>query len=68
MGNGVRCIEIGYKVPFDWARMEALYGSSKGYAAQVAESPDRLVKERRLTEADARKIRAEVVTATVSSR
>lgn len=43
LAPSVRCEEIGYKVPFDWARLEALYGSSRNHAAKVAELVDRLV-------------------------
>jgi hypothetical protein len=54
------CREMGHTTPFDWARLETLYGSHKNYAAKVAESVDRLVKERWLTESDGRRIKAEV--------
>ena len=56
----VTCHNIGRVVPFDWAKMEALYGSSRNYAAKVAQSVDRLVKERWLTESDGRQIKADV--------
>ena len=68
LANGVRCIEIGYRVPFEWARMEMMYGNAKGYASKVAAGADRLVKDRWLTESDARKITAEVVTPATGSR
>jgi hypothetical protein len=52
------CGNLGHKTAFDWARLEALYGSSRAYAAKVADSVDRLVAERWLTEADGRRIKA----------
>jgi len=52
LAPGVRCEEIGYKVPFSWAKMEALYGSPKGYVSKVDDSVDRLVKDRWLIESD----------------
>jgi hypothetical protein len=51
------CREMGHKVDFDAARIRTLHGSDKDYAAKVAQSVDRLVKERWLTEADGRKIK-----------
>jgi hypothetical protein len=59
LAPGVRCEEIGYKVPFGWAKLESLYGSPKDYASKRAASVDRLVKERWLTESDGKKIKAE---------
>ena len=59
-GEGL-CGNLGHKAPFDWARLEALYGTSRNYAAKLAESVDRLVRERWLTESDGRKIKAEGV-------
>jgi hypothetical protein len=53
------CRELGSTIPFDRARLESLYGSSGKYAAQVAESVDRMVKERWITESDGKKIKAE---------
>jgi hypothetical protein len=52
------CRELGHKIPFDAARMSTLYGTDTVYADKVAQSVDRLVKERWLTEADGRKIKA----------
>jgi hypothetical protein len=68
LAPGVRCEELAYKEPFDWARLEAMYGSSRNYAAKVAESVDRLVRERWLTESDGRKVRTELVVPLPSSR
>ena len=63
LAPGVRCEEIGFKTPFSWAKMAALYGSPKGYLSKVNQSVDRLVKERWLTESDGRTIKAEGATA-----
>ena len=52
---------MGHRTPFDWARLEALYGNYKSYAAKVTGSVDRLVKERWLTSGDARRITAELI-------
>jgi hypothetical protein len=52
------CGNLAHEEAFDWARLETLYGSSASYAAKVASSVDRLVKERWLTEADGRRIKA----------
>ena len=57
------CREMGHTIPFDWARLEMLYGNYKSYAAKVAESVDRLVQERWLTSGDARRVRAELMQA-----
>jgi hypothetical protein len=51
------CRELGHKIPFDAARMSALYSSDKVYADRVSQSVDRLIKDRWLTEADGRKIK-----------
>ncbi|OFW01682.1 MAG: hypothetical protein A3I61_03470 [Acidobacteria bacterium RIFCSPLOWO2_02_FULL_68_18] len=61
------CPELGRTEPFDWARLNALYGTPQKYAARVADSVDRLVRERWLTESDGRKIKAEAATVPVSS-
>lgn len=53
------CGNLAHSEPFKWARLETLYGSSRNYAAKVAASVDRLVKDRWLTESDGRKITAE---------
>ena len=53
------CRELGSTTPFDSARVETLYGNHKNYEAKVAQSVDGMVKERWITESDARKIKAE---------
>ncbi len=54
------CREMGHKVDFDAARIRTLHGTDKGYADKVAQSVDKLVKERWLTAADGRRIKQEV--------
>lgn len=61
------CPEIEHIQPFDWARLNSLHGTPQNYAAKVAQSVDRLVRERWLTESDGRKIKAESVSVVVSS-
>jgi hypothetical protein len=48
---------MGREAPFDAMRFESLYPSAKDYAAKVSQVADRLVKEKWLTEGDARKIK-----------
>jgi hypothetical protein len=55
------CRELGYDVKFDWARLDALYGSYKNYAGKVSVSIDRMLKDRYITEQDARRMRAELL-------
>jgi Alpha/beta hydrolase domain len=52
------CRELGRTIPYDWAHLEALYGNQKGYAAKVAQSVDKMVKEHWITDSDARKMKA----------
>src|SRR5262249_49966473 len=51
------CREMGHKVPFDAGRISELYGSRKSYASRFTETVDRLVKERWLTDGDARRLK-----------
>jgi hypothetical protein len=55
------CRNIGYKVPFDWSRLETLYGSSKNYVSKVNQKIDQLVKDKLLLPADAKRLRDELV-------
>lgn len=55
------CRNLAHMTRFDWARLNAMYGSPANYAAKVTESVDRLVRDRWLTESDGRRITAEVV-------
>lgn len=54
------CAELGHTVKFDAARLQSLYGGNGKYAAKVAKSVDHMRKERLVTEADARKMKAEL--------
>jgi hypothetical protein len=66
-GQGL-CGNLAHADVFDWAKLEMLYGSSRGYAARVAASVDRLVQARWLTESDARKIKTERLAPVSSSQ
>jgi hypothetical protein len=55
------CRNLGYKLPFDWTKMESLYGSSKNYQAKVNQRVDQLVKEGWLLESDAKRVKAELI-------
>ena len=56
-----QCGNLAMKVPFDWARLQTLYGTPKNYTDKVAASLDRLLKERWVTESDANRIKAELI-------
>ena len=60
-GGPAICHNVGHAEPFDWAKLQQTYGSPQAYAKKVGESVDKLVKERWLTEADGKRIKAEVV-------
>jgi hypothetical protein len=55
------CREMGHKTPFDWWRLEELYGNYQRYAVKVASSVNELVKQRWLTAGDARRVTAELI-------
>jgi hypothetical protein len=55
------CANLLHKTPFNWTRLESVYGTSKNYAAKASEAVDRLVKERWLTESDAKRIKVELI-------
>jgi hypothetical protein len=57
-GPGV-CREMGREVLYDGAKFQMMYPTAKAYTEKVAQSADRLVKERWLTESDAKKIKQE---------
>jgi hypothetical protein len=59
-GQGV-CGNLLSIVPFDWARLEKLYGSHTAYATKVGQAVDRLVAQRWLTRADGEKIKRDAV-------
>ena len=62
------CRNLAYKEDFDWARLNRVHGSPEAYAARIAASVDRLVKDRWLTESDGKKIKAGVAVPATSSR
>jgi hypothetical protein len=64
-GGGGACREMAIVTPFDAARIQALYGDQKKYAAKVNQSVDLLVKERFFTESDGKKMKAELLTTPV---
>lgn len=49
-----------YNEPFTWQRLETLYGSQGEYATNVAQSVERLVRERWLTASDGERVKAEL--------
>jgi hypothetical protein len=55
------CREMGHIDPFNWSRLESLYGNYKNYASKVEQTVNRLVKERWLTEADARRAKEDLI-------
>jgi len=55
-GPGV-CREMGHKNTFDSAKINELYGSRRSYSSRFTETVDRLVKERWLTEGDAKRLK-----------
>jgi hypothetical protein len=54
---------MGHKFAFDASRLLDMYGSEKAYSGKVAQSVDRLVKDRWLTEGDARRVKADLTAA-----
>jgi hypothetical protein len=55
------CAELGHTLRFDEARLKTLYPDAKSEANKVAQSIDRMVKERFLTESDAKRLRADLL-------
>ena len=54
------CRELGHTVMLDAALRQTLNGDQKSYQSKVAESVDRAVKDRFFTEADGKKMKAEL--------
>jgi Alpha/beta hydrolase domain len=54
------CREMGHKTTFDTAKIAELYGNRQSYAKRFSETVDRLVKERWLTEGDAKRLKQAV--------
>lgn len=50
--------------PFDWSRLESLYGSHDAYVARLTEAVDQLVQQRWLTSADGEKVKRGATTGT----
>jgi len=61
------CREMGHSVPFDWAKLETLYGNFKNYSTKVNAAVDKAVKERWFTEADGKKVKAELIAPSAAS-
>jgi hypothetical protein len=57
------CAELGHQQRFDEARLKSLYPDSKAEATKISQSIDRMVKERLLTESDAKRLRAQLMPA-----
>lgn len=55
------CRELGETRPLSWARLERLYGNHGNYLQRAAAAIDRMVRERWVTESDARRIREELL-------
>ena len=51
------CREMGHKTAIDAAKITELYGSRQSYAKRFSETVDRLVRERWLTEGDAKRLK-----------
>jgi len=51
------CREMGHKASFDAGKVTEIYGNRKTYAGRFSETIDRLVKERWLTEGDAKRLK-----------
>jgi hypothetical protein len=51
------CREMGHKAAFDAAKITELYDSRKNYSTRFVETVDRLVKDRWLTEGDAKRLK-----------
>jgi hypothetical protein len=52
------CRELGRTIPYDWAKLEALYGNRKNYAEKIAHSVDAMIKNRWITASDGARIKA----------
>jgi hypothetical protein len=52
---------LGETRPLSWTRLEQLHGNQKAYAQKAAAAIDRMVQERWVTAADARRLREELL-------
>lgn len=57
------CAELGEVLRFDAARFKMLYGDQKTYASKFSQAIDKMVKERFLTEQDAKRLKASLASA-----
>ncbi|MEP6962360.1 MAG: alpha/beta hydrolase domain-containing protein, partial [Acidobacteriota bacterium] len=57
-GGTGNCREFGSTHPLAWSELEKLYGTHAAYVQKVNASIDRMVKERWITESDAKRMRA----------
>ena len=57
------CRELGTHTPFDDAKLATLYGTQKDYLKKVSESTDRAVKAGYFTEADGKRMKADLTKA-----
>jgi hypothetical protein len=55
------CREMGHRTPYDAAKITELYGSRKVFNTKFVEAVDRLLKERWLTEGDAKRLKQSAV-------
>lgn len=60
-GGPGNCRELGETRPLSWARLEQLHGNQKNYAQKAGAAIDRMVKERWVSESDARRMREELL-------
>jgi hypothetical protein len=60
-GDFDTCNTIGYRVAWDWSRMEAVHGTYDNYARKVLASIDGLVRDRWITPADAERLRHDLI-------
>jgi hypothetical protein len=56
-GGPGNCREMGRKVPFDGAKFNAVHGDRKNFSSKFNQAVDRLLKERWLTEGDAKRLK-----------
>jgi hypothetical protein len=55
------CGSIAMKTPFDWARLQTLYGTPAAYAAKVKASVQKLADQHWVTATDAARMQAELL-------
>ena len=59
-GGPGNCREFGSTTPLPWSQLEKLYGTHASYVQKVNASIDRMVKERWINDADAKRMRTEL--------